>query len=145
MDDSELERLSNSLFHAIAETEGQCRITMEEPWIYLTADREGCVALAAALLELAAQKPGTEIGVDEHMTKLRQINDSAREPGTLAFRRVASLATYIVDTPDIDPTRLRDRLYLLGCGTVAFFCIMSMLTGVSVWVAILFGMQPWSG
>ena len=145
MNDSELEQLAESLLDAMAVSTGHCQIESEAPWLCVTLDRDGCVALAASLLRIATQKPKAEIGIDQPLPKLKQVQTATREPGILVLRLVASLPKFGLENPRPEPTRLKDRIYLIGCGALAAFCIMSMLTGVFVWLAIIFGFQPWSG
>lgn len=136
MNDDELERIADSLENSIA-GEPQSRLSRGKPWPWLSLNRDGCIALAANLLRLAA-KPNRKDGADvtQGLDGIDQINEDEDGLEIFLLRRTETVGREPVQ--ESDSPRLRDRVVLLGCGIIAFFFSSVFLSGIYFWWTLIF-------
>jgi len=137
MIDDELDRIADSLERSI-DGEPQSRLSRGKPWPWFSLNRDGCIALAANLLRLAAKPPADDgTDVTQQLSGIDQINDDDSDLEIFLLRRTETVAREPIDDSPTAP-RLRDRAALLGCGVVAFLLAAIFLSGLYYWGQLLF-------
>lgn len=136
MHDDELERIADSLENSINGAP-QSRLSQGKPWHWLSLNRDGCKALAANLLRLAA-KPPRDDGADvtQQLVGIDQINEDDDGLEIFLLRRIETVAREPIQDP-VSP-RFRDRVALLGCGAVAFMLVSIFFSGIYFWWQLIF-------
>lgn len=137
MDDDEIQRIAESLRHSVRR-DGKCRLSQGKPWPWLTLNRERCILFASNLLRLASKplSPNHD-DVTQQLSGLEQVHEVDTDLEIFLLRRVESFDCEASNPPTA--TTWRDRMWLIGCGMIAFLLCAIFASGLWFWARLIFG------
>ena len=138
MHDVELERIANQLAEYSHGRDGECRITNGTPWPWLSLNRDGCIAMSAALLRLASTPiPANRDSVTVPLADLEQINEAPYDLELFAIQRVESFTQDRIAEVEMPDRPWRVYLGIAGSGISIALFILFFVTGLVNWVSWL--------
>lgn len=140
MNDDDFKQMSDRLYAYLQDREGESRITHGKPWPWLLVDRDGCIALAAALLRLVVTPiPPGRRDVAIPLPNLNQVNEAPYDLELFVISRVESIDFDRSPPEEFRDTPIRDSLSIAGCALVGLMLIGCFATGLIQWASWLFG------
>jgi len=131
MDDAELRIIADSLEASVGD-DAESQLTQGKPFLWLTANRSGCIHFAISALRAAtAPVPDGECRADPLLLEHKQINDAKSDYILGGIQRINEFPENQEAIAERKRKACRnDRVALLGCGFVGFVILFLVMIGV---------------
>ena len=131
MDDTEIQRIAE-LLEAISDENAESQLTTGQPFLWLTANRAGCIQVAVRALRAASTPiPTNDCRAEPVFLEHNQISESKEDYVIGAIQRIDKFP----ENKDLIDLRKRkalrnDGVALVGCGLVGFVLLFLVIAGI---------------